>query len=278
MPQTKQDTFIITLTPRQLPALQAWRATPAILAYRLGPGPHLFRADGGPLPRGGLMVVDDRDFDGVGPVGPLCQEILRECQARGFVGAILDFEGRLPPLAQIAEQLDESFARRDWTLFVPEAYAQNAPRGKVMVPSALSGGSLRLRLEEAGERFGRERVALALEKAAEDFSLPSPSGSGQPLTQEQLQALKARLSPSIFFSGDLCARYFTYMSRDSGAHFVLFDDEDTLRRKVEVARQAGIHSFLAFWAEISSCAAYIGIQRFSVSPRNLQDIKKPGGR
>lgn len=278
MPQTQQDTFIIMLTPRQLPALQPWRATPAVLAYRLGPGPHLFRADNALLPRGGLMVIDDREFDGLGQTGPLCQEILRECQARGFVGAILDFEGRLPPLAQITSQLNEPFAKRDWSLFVPETYAQSAPHAKVMISSALSGGSLQLRLEEAVERFGHGRVALALEKTAEDFYLPSPTGSGHPLSPAQLQSLKARLSPSIFFSSDLCARYFTYMSQDSGAHFVLFDDEDTLRRKVEVARRAGIHTFLAPWAEISSCASHIGLQRFPSGTRNLQDIKKPGGR
>ena len=91
-----------------------------------------------------------------------------------------------------------------------------------MIPSALSGGSLQRRLEEALERFGESRTALALEKVAEDFFLPSPTGSGQPLTEQELEALKQRLSPSIFFSGDLCARYFTYMSRENGAHFVLF--------------------------------------------------------
>ena len=106
-----QDTFIITLPPRQLPALQGWRVTPAHLAYRLGPGPHLFRADN-TVPRGGLMVVDDRDFDGLGPTGPLCQEILRECQARGFSGAILDFDSRLPR----------------WSRF-PDSWTNNSPAG-----------------------------------------------------------------------------------------------------------------------------------------------------
>ena len=254
------DTFIITLPPRQLPALQGWRATPAHLAYRLGPGPHLFRADN-TVPRGGLMVVGDRGFDGLGPTGPLCQEILRECQARSFSGAILDFDARLPPLEQIAGHLDEQFARRGWVLYVTERYGPRAPHARVMIPSALSGGSLQRRLEEALERFGENRVVLALEKRAEDFALPSPTGAGQPLSEKELEELRQRLSPSVFFSGELCARYFTYMSRESGGHFVLFDDSGTLRRKVEVARGLGIHTFLAPWAEVSSCAAQLGIQR-----------------
>ncbi len=255
-----QDTFIITLPPRQLPALRGWQVTPAHLAYRLGPGPHLFRADS-TAPRGGLMVVDDRDFDGLGPTGPLCQEILRECQARGFSGAVLDFENRLPPLEQVTAQLDEQFARRGWALYVAEGYAPQAHHARVMIPSALSGGSLQRRLEEALERFGESRAVLALELRREDFFLPSPSGSGQPLTQQELEELRQRLSPSVFFSGDLCARYFTYMSRDNGAHFVLFDDGDTLRRKTEVARKLGIRTFMAPWSEVAPYTAQLGIQR-----------------
>ena len=255
------DSFIIILPPRQLPTLRGWQVTPAHLAYRLGPGPHLFRADSTALPKGGLMVIDDQEFDGLGPTGPLCQEIFRECQARGFSGAILDFEKRLPPLEQIVSQLNEQFARQGWTLFVTERCAPWAPHGRVMIPSALSGGSLQRRLEEALEHFGESRVVLALEMRTEDFSLPSPTGSGRPLTQQELEELKRRLSPSIFLSGDLCARYFTYMSRESGAHFVLFDDGDTLRRKVEVGRRAGINTFLAPWAEVSPYAAQLGIPR-----------------
>jgi len=261
------DTFIITLPPRQLPALQGWRVTPAHLAYRLGPGPHLFRADN-TVPRGGLMVVDDRGFDGLGPTGPLCLESFRECQARGFSGAILDFDSRLPPLEQIARQLEEQFARRGWSLYVPEAYGPRIPHARVMIPSALSGGSLQRRLEEALERFGESRVVLALEKRAEDFSLPSPTGSGKPLSEQELEELRQRLSPSVFFSGELCARYFTYMSRESGGHFVLFDDGDTLRRKVEVARKLSIRTYLAPWAEVAPYAAQLGIQRRSEQRSN----------
>ena len=244
-----QDTFIITLPPRQLPALQGWRVTPAHLAYRLGPGPHLFRADS-TVPRGGLMVLGDRGFGGLGPTGPLCQEILRECQARGFSGAVLDFENRLPPLEQIVGQLDEQFARRGWLLCVNEGYASQAPHARVMIPSALSGGSLQRRLEEVLERFGENRVVLALEKRAEDFALPSPTGAGNPLNAQELEELRQRLAPSVFFSGELCARYFTYMSRESGGHFVLFDDGETLVKKMEVSQKLGVRWAMGMWEDL----------------------------
>lgn len=258
-----KDTFLVTVPPQQLSRIQGWDVTPAHLAYRIGRGPHLFRAGGNVPLKGGLMVLDNQGFDAQGPVGPFCQEVARECLARGFTGAVLDFEGRLPPLEQIAAQLDEAFSRRGWSLYVPEAYGHTAPHARVIIPSALSGGSLSLRLEEAGERFGRDRLALALQKTAEDFFLPSPTGSGVPLSHEELEQRLNRMRPAVFFSNELCARYFTYMSRESGAHFVLFDDGDTLRRKVEVARKMGVSTFLATWAEVEEHAAQLGLLRLA---------------
>ena len=57
------------------------------------------------------------------------------------------------------------------------------------------------------------------------------------------------------------------MSRETGAHFVLFDDGDTLRRKVEVARRAGVHTFLAPWAQVQEHLELLGIQRLA-APMN----------
>lgn len=256
-----KDTILITLPPHQLPSLQGWDVTPAHLAYRIGRGPHLFRAGGSAPPKGGLMVLDNRDFDGLGAPAPFCQEVVRECAARCFSGAVLDFEGRLPPLEQIAARMDDLFAQRGWRLYVPEPYGPCAPHAGVLISSALSGGSLAVRLEEACQRFGRDRVVLALVKSAEDFLLPSPSGCGTPLSRAELEQRMAALHPSVFFSHELCARYFTYMSRDSGAHFVLFDDGDTLARKMEVARRVGVNTFLAPWAEVGEHAQQLGFPR-----------------
>ena len=264
-----QDTFYIPVLPQQLRALQGWDVTPAHLAYRMGRGPHLFRSGGTTPLKGGLMVLTDRGFDGLGPTPPFCQEVIRECAARGFSGAVLDLEGRTPPLEQMAQRLDGFFAQRGWTLFVPESYGHCAPQARVLIPSALSGGSLALRLEEAGERFGRDRLALSLQRTAEDFFLPSPSGNGQRLSRQELRERLNRLCPAVFFSRELCARYFTYMSRESGAHFVLFDDCDTLRRKLEVARQAGISTFLIPWSEVEDCAESLGLPKLPPAGKKL---------
>lgn len=252
--------FCITVTPDQLRDLRGLSVTPAHLAYRMGQGPHLFRTGGNPPPSGGWMVLDCRDFDGLGRTGPFCQEVVRECAARNFSGVVCDFEsGRLPPLEETVAQLGRECARRNWAFLVPEHYASCSPHAQVMISSALSGGSLELRLEEAAECYGRGLVVLALQRVAEDFFLPSPTGSGRSLTRQQLRQLIQERSPSIFFSRELCARYFTYMSRDSGAHFVLFDDAQTLAKKVEVARSAGISTVLGAWSDLRDVVSALGL-------------------
>ena len=119
-----------------------------------------------------------------------------------------------------------------------------------LIPSALSGGSLQQRLQEAVERFGAARVALAVERVAEDFFLPSPTGQGMPLTREELRQRLEERAPSVFFSSELCAHYFTYMSRQNGAHFVLFDDAGSIRKKLQVARNLGISSAVLAYPQV----------------------------
>ena len=115
----------------------------------------------------------------------------------------------------------------------------------------MTGGSLRQRLGEAVERYGAGRVALAVERTAADFFLPSPDGQGRPLTREELKARLEERSPSVFFSDELCARYFTYMNRQSGAHFVLFDDAGSIRKKLRLAEALGIDRALLCYPEVS---------------------------
>ena len=106
------------------------------------------------------------------------------------------------------------------------------------------------------------------------YRLPEPRPGLSPLIERELafrggvESVKdlpleeklEQLHPSVFFSHELCARYFTYMSRESGAHFVLFDDRDTLRKKLEVAQELGITSAVAALPEVLDAAGELGIR------------------
>ncbi|MDE6259867.1 MAG: hypothetical protein K2M42_03245, partial [Oscillospiraceae bacterium] len=112
------------------------------------------------------------------------------------------------------------------------------PQARVLIPSALTHGTLERRLREAAERYGAERTALAVEWVREDFLLPA-RGRGEPIPRETLEEMHRRLEPAVFFDKGLCAHYFTYM-KGPQAHFVLFDTPRSIREKLGTAKRLGI--------------------------------------
>ena len=99
------------------------------------------------------------------------------------------------------------------------------------------------RLDRAGG------LALDVQRLRMDFTLPAQSGEGRPLSGLELQDLLDRESPSVFFSQDLCARYFTY-ARDGETHFVLFDDADTLSQKLRTGGNMGFAAAFLMYPEV----------------------------
>ena len=92
-------------------------------------------------------------------------------------------------------------------------------------------------------------LALDVQRLRMDFTLPAQSGEGRPLSGLELQDLLDRESPSVFFSQDLCARYFTY-ARDGETHFVLFDDADTLSQKLRTGGNMGFAAAFLMYPEV----------------------------
>lgn len=222
--------------------------TPAHMAYRIGSGPKLLGIRMSTPPKSGLMMVDCRDFDGLGEAASCVRQILGECRRRGFRGVICDFEG--PPtgcLPRLVEQLG-----RQVPLYVPETFASCSPTARILIPSALTAGTLERRLQNAANRYGMQRLTLAVEWLREDYLLPA-SGRGEPLTQAALEEQIRRLEPAIFFDRGLCAHYYTYMVGGK-AHFVLFDTPRSIRGKLSVARQMGVGAVL-LPPEAADCAA-----------------------
>lgn len=198
--------------------------------------------------KGGLMVLSDGEGCAVEDTGALCSAVWQECVVRSFGGVVADFE---QPFSEercgFLNQLCGILRRNGRSLFVPEVYGCEVSRAMVLICSAVSGGTLRHRLEEARDTFG-DRVALDLQRVRMEFPLPCPGGEGIALTRETLDQLLCE-KPTVFFSEDLCAKYFV---RTCGCEprFVLFDDAETLRRKLHLAQSMGIGTAFAMYPEV----------------------------
>ncbi len=223
----------LAAAPCYLPEARRWGLPIAHAAYRIDSGGRLAALALPPEVRGGLLLVTGTDCAAPPQPEALARDILRECLHRQYTGVVLE-----PVLTAAAMTALESLCRRyGRTLYVPERCGGQMPDVQVVVSTALSGGTLRRRLEEVCRRFGPRRIALDLACVRADFSLPAPYGDGRMLTAQQLASLRAQRP--AFFSPELCARYFTY-EQEGMTHLVLFDDADTLRRKIGLGTELGI--------------------------------------
>lgn len=237
----------LTVTPDKLRAAARFTRSIGHMAYHIGQDGRLVKQN---LPRtqSGIMVLSDQNCGPLPSPAMLCRDIWTECANRNFSGVLADFE--LPPSqdrVQFLQRLAPILGRNGRQLFVPETYGGDVPQAAVLICTAISGGCLRERLEEARQCFGA-RLALDLQRLRMSFPLPCPNGEGCPLTPAQLQQLMADHQPSLFFSQDLCAKYFTYPC-DGNARFVLFDDAETLQKKIRLGNELGIHTGFLLYPE-----------------------------
>ncbi len=230
----------LAAAPEHLAEARRFTERIAHAAYRIGPDGRLVRQNLLPRIRGGLLALGDWECGPVRDPAMLCREVWRECGNRGFGGVVADFEEQpSEDKAAFLEAMGKVLSRNRMRLFVPEAYGQRVSQAAVLTCTAISGGTLRQRLEEAAARFGPSRVALDLQRLRMSFPLPCPEGEGTPLSGEALESFLREREPSVFYSGDLCAKYFT-CTQDGESRFILFDDGDTLRRKIQMGREMGL--------------------------------------
>ena len=242
--------LILSSPPEHLKAAQAQGRPIAHMAYQIGPDFNLFRA-GIPLSlKGGLMMLGDGTEDHGGRAPEiLAAQVIRECIHRGFDGVVLGFTRTSPILHATAAVLSGRLRRSGGELYLPEAYADDSDWAKILIPTAISGGSLLTRLTEVIGHYGKDRICLDIERVRMDFCLPAESGTGTPLSAREFYTLTRKKNPQPYFSQDLCAYYFTYQD-EKGSHFVLYDDAGSIRKKIFLASRLGIHCAMLFYPEV----------------------------
>ena len=156
--------------PESVSAAAATGFKVAHMIYRIGRGYHLFRSERARVSSGGLLVVDTGGYTGGGPSSALIAEIIGECHRRGFDGIILDV-GNAParPLFPLAGELGSAAKKNGLRLYVPAKMADSSAEAIVLLPTALSGGTLQEHIVTALGKYGVGRVALEIERVRMDF-------------------------------------------------------------------------------------------------------------
>lgn len=192
-----------------------------------------YRIEGGTLcallhpehTRGGVLLIAEQRGDDLRRVLPA---LLGECHRRGYGGVAVPF-----PAPMLVSALRRPLREAGLSLWVNESDGLAAPECRVLVNTALTGGDLEDRLESACRTFGAERIVLDVQRLRMVYPLPC-SGEGTPLTGDELRRL--RQGRPVYYAGELGARYFTCRWQGRNA-FVLFDDADTLRRKMALGER-----------------------------------------
>jgi predicted alpha/beta-fold hydrolase len=197
------------------------------------------------------MVVDTDGFTGGGPSSALVSELIGECEMNSFSGIVLDTGGRSSvPLPSLTVYLEAEAKSSGLRLYVPESLSSASNNTVILLPTALSGGTLSDHIGEALKKYGTDRVALEIERVRMDFSLPAVTGTGKELTAEELQALMEQHHAQSFLSKDLCAYYFTYHEK-KGTRFVLYDNAASIRRKLAVGAKLGVTDAFIFYPHVA---------------------------
>lgn len=202
-----------------------------------------------PSGRGGLIGIYMPPSSPLPPDGGIdLREVISLVHQGAMEGILLDLpadESGMAAAGRICPRLDALGIR----YFIPEQLSAFAKKGIYIIPSAVSGGSLRDMLGHFCEKHGSSRLALEIVRTRHDFTMPSPDPSGRFLSRQEFTCLLERCGGESFFSDDLCCRYFTYMDEGRKPHFVMFDNEDTARLKLEEARSLGIGCAFALWSD-----------------------------
>lgn len=191
--------------------------------------------------RGQIMGIESMTGAVEGDVEYFCKQVMGQVERYGYggVSCLFPYDGK-GAVISVVQQLEKECRGKGLDFLVPEEFGDVVQWGKIFISTALSGGTLEGRFKTAMETYGARRVVMDIECMGEDFLLPAPRGCGEAVTREEIRQRIQREQANVFFSQELCARYFTYQNRENSLRFVLFDDEGTVREKIANSKRWGL--------------------------------------
>lgn len=222
------------------------------MAYRIGKDFRLYRSGVGVNVRKGIMLLSNFGLEYTEIYSSiLLHDIKRECDLRSYSGILCDFEKSADErLIRFLYEAENMFPDLGIDLYVPATYADHAPKSHVLISSAVTAGSFVESMSNAIERYPSQRIALYYDPICVDIVIPSPSGERTTITRSKLVELIREYRPLSYYSHELCSYYFTYRDNANSSHFVLYDDERSMVRKLETARRVGIKQAFILYEDV----------------------------
>lgn len=253
----QQIPIYIAAAGNDIRAASALKSPCAYLAYTVSESGGLLRFELPNYAKGGILGISDYHCDNISAADPLrlSRDIAAECAKRGFKGVLIDFENQNS--FQFASNLSRLLAQKDITHYVPLVLASAAPSAKLLISSAISGGSFYEMLSSYGEQFSPSRLALEIVRVCSCFDMPSFNPDGQTLSAAEFHEIIEEHSPSIFFSKELCAKYFTYRAAGGDTKFVLFDDIASTSAKIELASSLGFCASFVLYRDFGGACSQL---------------------
>ena len=149
----KIRTFMVS-TAEDVQTAGTLRVPPCYLFYYID-GEGILKRKGLPaVARGGVMGIFDDGSTNWAKADPvrLARDIVGECIRRSFGGVLFDFDESTGAY-ELLSQLVPALAQRRLVCFAPVGLAGASDLTKVVVPSAISGGSFAEMLEHYALRF-----------------------------------------------------------------------------------------------------------------------------
>ncbi len=174
--------------------------------------------------------------------------IYDECRKRSYSSVFLDCKSGDIEQDSLCE-LSGSLIRRGLKVYIPEALAGHCNGAVPVFQYNAYKDTLKRQLDYITKQH--KKPALSIPVICNRHTMPHEDDNCKTLSFREAMLLKSRCMAESFYSPALSANYFIFQDTDKSCGFCLFDDANSISRKIRLAKQYGIDTVFLVNKEIS---------------------------